>query len=107
MHSESDLLCKTNNTYATNSGAYVLYGLCFFIECMQYLAREVFTTNQLSVTNSQARTAQCTLIGLCRDLRGVAYALSTKNSYLMLFDWFYPDNFEVLHRAMLVPLQLL
>lgn len=30
------------------------------------------------------------LIGLARDLRGIAFALNTKTSYTMLFDWMYP-----------------
>ncbi len=30
------------------------------------------------------------LIGLARDLRGVAFAFNTKVSYMMLFDWMYP-----------------
>ena len=34
--------------------------------------------------------AQRHLIGLARDLRGVAFAFNTKISYMMLFDWLYP-----------------
>jgi hypothetical protein len=30
------------------------------------------------------------LIGLARDLRGLAFAFNTKTSYMMLFDWMYP-----------------
>ncbi|KAI5740057.1 hypothetical protein M8J76_000138 [Diaphorina citri] len=30
------------------------------------------------------------LIGLARDLRGLAFAFNTKTSYMMLFDWIYP-----------------
>ncbi|NXD10884.1 RBP17 protein, partial [Nothocercus nigrocapillus] len=39
------------------------------------------------------------LIGLARDLRGIAFALNTKTSYTMLFDWIYPAYLSVLQRA--------
>ncbi|XP_026636558.1 ran-binding protein 17 isoform X1 [Microtus ochrogaster] len=39
------------------------------------------------------------LIGLARDLRGIAFALNTKTSYTMLFDWMYPAYLPVLQRA--------
>ncbi|XP_064422812.1 ran-binding protein 17 [Latimeria chalumnae] len=39
------------------------------------------------------------LIGLTRDLRGIAFALNTKTSYTMLFDWLYPKYLSVLQRA--------
>ncbi|XP_009983806.1 PREDICTED: ran-binding protein 17-like, partial [Tauraco erythrolophus] len=39
------------------------------------------------------------LIGLARDLRGIAFALNTKTSYTMLFDWIYPAYISVLQRA--------
>lgn len=38
----------------------------------------------------QAEEAKKGLIGLARDLRGLAYAFNTKTSYMMLFDWMYP-----------------
>ncbi|KAM9531618.1 LOW QUALITY PROTEIN: ran-binding protein 17 [Guaruba guarouba] len=38
------------------------------------------------------------LIGLARDLRGIAFALNTKTSYTMLFDWIYPTYISVLQR---------
>lgn len=37
--------------------------------------------------------AKKALIGLARDLRGLAYAFNTKTSYMMLFDWMYPFIF--------------
>lgn len=37
-----------------------------------------------------AEEAKKALIGLARDLRGLAYAFNTKISYMMLFDWMYP-----------------
>ena len=42
---------------------------------------------------------QRSLIGLARDLRGVAYAFNTKTSYMMLYDWLYPNYFQILLRG--------
>ncbi|KAG8202063.1 hypothetical protein JTE90_010427 [Oedothorax gibbosus] len=39
------------------------------------------------------------LIGLARDLRGLAFAFNSKVSYMMLFEWLYPAYTPVLHRA--------
>uniref|UniRef100_A0A914V9P6 Exportin 7 n=1 Tax=Plectus sambesii TaxID=2011161 RepID=A0A914V9P6_9BILA len=39
------------------------------------------------------------VIGLSRDIRGVAVACNTKTAYGMLFDWLYPDLFALLQRA--------
>ncbi|KAF8784840.1 Exportin-7 like protein [Argiope bruennichi] len=39
------------------------------------------------------------LIGLARDLRGLAFAFNTKISYMMLFEWIYPAYTPILHRA--------
>lgn len=30
------------------------------------------------------------LIGIARDLRGLAFAFNTKASFMLLFDWLYP-----------------
>lgn len=35
-------------------------------------------------------TPQRTLVGLVRDLRGIAFAFNAKTSFMMLFDWMYP-----------------
>ncbi|XP_067928160.1 exportin-7-like isoform X2 [Watersipora subatra] len=47
------------------------------------------------------RSEECkrSLIGLARDLRGVAYAFNTKTSYMMLYEWLYPNYFPVLLRG--------
>ncbi|XP_077991950.1 exportin-7-like [Glandiceps talaboti] len=47
----------------------------------------------------QEEQAKRTLIGLVRDLRGVAFAINTKTSYMMLFDWIYPTYTPILLRA--------
>ncbi|XP_064599682.1 exportin-7-like [Liolophura sinensis] len=48
---------------------------------------------------AQAEEAKRSLIGLARDLRGVAFAFNTKASYMMLFDWIYPSYTPILQRA--------
>ncbi|GMS80054.1 hypothetical protein PENTCL1PPCAC_2229, partial [Pristionchus entomophagus] len=43
---------------------------------------------------------QCAIIGMCRDVRGIATACTTKALYQILFDWLYPEMFEVMQKAM-------
>ncbi|XP_050294230.1 exportin-7 isoform X2 [Anthonomus grandis grandis] len=43
--------------------------------------------------------AKKAIIGLSRDLRGLAYAFNTKISYMMLFDWLYPNYTPILLRS--------
>lgn len=47
-----------------------------------------------------AEEAKKALIGLARDLRGLAFAFNTKSSYMMLFDWVYPNYTPILLHAM-------
>lgn len=35
---------------------------------------------------------QRTLVGLVRDLRGIAFAFNAKTSFMMLFEWMYPSS---------------
>ncbi|EPB72653.1 hypothetical protein ANCCEY_08247 [Ancylostoma ceylanicum] len=42
---------------------------------------------------------QRVVVGLCRDLRGVAVACTTKNLFQIMFDWLYPDVFNIMLRA--------
>ncbi|XP_025828927.1 exportin-7 isoform X1 [Agrilus planipennis] len=46
-----------------------------------------------------ADEAKAALIGLARDLRGLAFSFNTKTSYMMLFDWLYPNYTPILLRA--------
>ncbi|XP_023702744.1 exportin-7 isoform X3 [Cryptotermes secundus] len=46
-----------------------------------------------------AEEAKKALIGLARDLRGLAFAFNTKTSYMMLFDWIYPSYTPILLHA--------
>merc|ERR1719244_983895 len=48
---------------------------------------------------SQQNGTKKVLIGLARDLRGIAFAFNTKPSYSMLFDWIYPHYTPILQRA--------
>lgn len=40
------------------------------------------------------------MIGIMRDVRGVAHALSAKIHYALLIDWLYPDFFTMMLRGM-------
>ncbi|XP_026744136.1 exportin-7-B isoform X2 [Trichoplusia ni] len=46
-----------------------------------------------------SENAKKTMIGLARDLRGLAFAFNTKTTYMMLFDWIYPVYMKVLLRG--------
>ena len=50
-------------------------------------------------SNYNSEEVRKTVIGLARDLRGIAFAFNTKASYMMLFDWIYPAYTPVLQRA--------
>ncbi|KAF2366896.1 Armadillo-type fold [Trinorchestia longiramus] len=46
--------------------------------------------SQTETAMFQAEEAKKCLIGLARDIRGLANAFTTKMSYMLLFDWMYP-----------------
>lgn len=50
---------------------------------------------QQGVPGSEAELKKI-VVGLCRDLRGLAQASFNKSSYVALFDWFYPSRFALL-----------
>ncbi|VDK52579.1 unnamed protein product [Anisakis simplex] len=59
---------------------------------------DVFAMNNtLSVVDQQR--VQRAVIGLCRDIRGVAISCHSKTIYSMLFDWLYPNVFSILARS--------
>lgn len=39
------------------------------------------------------------LIGLARDIRGLAYSFNQKAPYMMFFEWIYPNYCPILIRA--------
>ena len=47
-----------------------------------------------------AEEAKNALIGLARDIRGLAFAFNTKISYMMFFEWVYPNYTSILLHAM-------
>lgn len=51
-------------------------------------------------TAFQSAGAKATLIGLLRDLRGLATAANSRKTYGMLFEWMYPRHMPVLLRAL-------
>ncbi|XP_019491511.1 PREDICTED: ran-binding protein 17 isoform X2 [Hipposideros armiger] len=57
------------------------------------------TVSQIFNNNFKQEDVKRMLIGLARDLRGIAFALNTKTSYTMLFDWIYPTYLPILQRA--------
>ncbi|XP_075366143.1 ran-binding protein 17 isoform X5 [Mycteria americana] len=57
------------------------------------------SVTQIFNSSFEQEEAKRMLIGLARDLRGIAFALNTKTSYTMLFDWMYPAYISVLQRA--------
>ncbi|XP_028384820.1 ran-binding protein 17 isoform X2 [Phyllostomus discolor] len=57
------------------------------------------TVLQMFNNNFKQEDVKRMLIGLARDLRGIAFALNTKTSYTMLFDWLYPTYFPLLQQA--------
>uniref|UniRef100_A0A2K5F7L3 Importin N-terminal domain-containing protein n=1 Tax=Aotus nancymaae TaxID=37293 RepID=A0A2K5F7L3_AOTNA len=55
---------------------------------------------QFILTNSfNEQEAKRTLVGLVRDLRGIAFAFNAKTSFMMLFEWIYPSYMPILQRA--------
>lgn len=55
---------------------------------------------QLSgTTDLRTEDARMAIIGVCRDLRGVAQATHNKRSYGLLFEVLYPAHFPVFQRA--------
>ncbi|KFP89154.1 Ran-binding protein 17, partial [Apaloderma vittatum] len=57
------------------------------------------SVTQIFNSSFDQEEAKRMLIGLARDLRGIAFALNTKTSYTMLFHWIYPVYISVLQRA--------
>ncbi|KAM5298237.1 LOW QUALITY PROTEIN: ran-binding protein 17 [Ctenodactylus gundi] len=70
-----------------------------FVNFMLPLTVSFETVLQIFNNNFKQEDVKRMLIGLARDLRGIAFALNTKTSYTMLFDWIYPKYLPVLQRA--------
>lgn len=69
---------------------------------MEYLLTDAFENlgpMLLGTTNYPPEEAKKALIGLSRDLRGLVSVFNTQVSYMMFFDWIYPDYTPILIRA--------
>lgn len=71
----------THLTISTNI-VIILFFFQFEKDSFQSIGSIIMDTN--SYPNEEAKKA---LIGLARDLRGLACASSTRSSYMMFFDW--------------------
>ncbi|CAG0884315.1 unnamed protein product [Cyprideis torosa] len=67
----------------------------FFLPIQNSMDR--LTSDEMSFNSEEARRI---LIGLARDLRGVAFAFNTKPAFNLLWDWFYPAYTAIFIRAL-------
>ncbi|XP_077169023.1 ran-binding protein 17 [Paroedura picta] len=97
----SDLRCRT--TFYTALTRLLMVDLGEdedeFENFMLPLTVSFATLAQIFNNSFKQDEAKRMLIGLARDLRGIAFALNTKTSYTMLFDWIYPSYLTILQTA--------
>ncbi|XP_060088778.1 ran-binding protein 17 isoform X3 [Heteronotia binoei] len=97
----SDLRCRT--TFYTALTRLLMVDLGEdedeFENFMLPLTVSFATLAQMFNNSFKQEEAKRMLIGLARDLRGIAFALNTKTSYIMLFDWIYPSYLPILQTA--------
>ncbi|KAK1800574.1 hypothetical protein P4O66_005514, partial [Electrophorus voltai] len=98
----SDMRCRT--TFYTALGRLLMVDLGEdedqFEQFMLPLTAAFEGVAQMFSTNTfNEQEAKRTLVGLVRDLRGIAFAFNAKTSFMMLFDWIYPPYIPVLQRA--------
>ncbi|NXA39768.1 RBP17 protein, partial [Eudromia elegans] len=100
-YSLSDLRCRTTFYTALTRLLMVELGEDEdeFENFMLPLTVSFESVTQIFNSSFEQEEAKRMLIGLARDLRGIAFALNTKTSYTMLFDWIYPAYLSVLQRA--------
>ncbi|KAA0703852.1 Exportin-7 [Triplophysa tibetana] len=89
----SDMRCRT--TFYTALGRLLMVDLGEdedqFEQFMLPLTAAFEAVAQMFSTNTfNEQEAKRTLVGLVRDLRGIAFAFNAKTSFMMLFDWMYP-----------------
>ncbi|XP_043347345.1 ran-binding protein 17 isoform X4 [Dermochelys coriacea] len=100
-YSLSDLRCRT--TFYTALTRLLMVDLGEdedeFENFMLPLTVSFGTVTQIFNNSFKQEEAKRMLIGLARDLRGIAFALNTKTSYTMLFDWIYTSYLPILQRA--------
>uniref|UniRef100_A0A8C7V2Z8 Exportin 7 n=1 Tax=Oncorhynchus mykiss TaxID=8022 RepID=A0A8C7V2Z8_ONCMY len=102
----SDMRCRT--TFYTALGRLLMVDLGEdedqFEQFMLPLTAAFEAVAQMFSTNTfNEQEAKRTLVGLVRDLRGIAFAFNAKTSFMMLFDWMYPSLYPaympILQRA--------
>uniref|UniRef100_A0A674H879 Exportin 7 n=1 Tax=Taeniopygia guttata TaxID=59729 RepID=A0A674H879_TAEGU len=96
----SDMRCRT--TFYTALGRLLMVDLGEdedqYEQFMLPLTAAFEAVAQMFSTNSfNEQEAKRTLVGLVRDLRGIAFAFNAKTSFMMLFD--YPSYLPILQRA--------
>uniref|UniRef100_A0A8C4DWS0 Exportin 7 n=1 Tax=Dicentrarchus labrax TaxID=13489 RepID=A0A8C4DWS0_DICLA len=96
----SDMRCRT--TFYTALGRLLMVDLGEdedqFEQFMLPLTAAFEAVAQMLSTNT-FNEQERTLVGLVRDLRGIAFAFNAKTSFMMLFDWIYPAYMPILQRA--------
>ncbi|XP_053856449.1 exportin-7 [Vidua macroura] len=98
----SDMRCRT--TFYTALGRLLMVDLGEdedqYEQFMLPLTAAFEAVAQMFSTNSfNEQEAKRTLVGLVRDLRGIAFAFNAKTSFMMLFEWIYPSYMPILQRA--------
>ncbi|KAJ8260590.1 hypothetical protein COCON_G00163130 [Conger conger] len=98
----SDMRCRT--TFYTALGRLLMVDLGEdedqFEQFMLPLTAAFEAVAHMFSTNTfNEQEAKRTLVGLVRDLRGIAFAFNAKTSFMMLFDWIYPSYMPILQRA--------
>uniref|UniRef100_A0A5S6M643 Insulin-induced gene 1 protein n=1 Tax=Xenopus tropicalis TaxID=8364 RepID=A0A5S6M643_XENTR len=98
----SDMRCRT--TFYTALGRLLMVDLGEdeeqFSQFMMPLTAAFESLAQMFNSNNfNEQEAKRSLVGLVRDLRGIAFAFNAKSSFMMLFDWIYPAYMPILQRA--------
>ncbi|KAM4748193.1 exportin-7 [Rhinophrynus dorsalis] len=99
----SDMRCRT--TFYTALGRLLMVDLGEdeeqFSQFMLPLTAAFESMAQIFNSNNfNEQEAKRSLVGLVRDLRGIAFAFNAKSSFMMLFDWIYPAYMPILQRAL-------
>eukprot|EP00127_Corallochytrium_limacisporum_P005963 Clim_evm40s215 gene=Clim_evmTU40s215 len=64
-----------------------------FKQVVEWLRTQMTPEGRVSPQADVSRV-QSTIVGLCRDFRGIVAACTKKASYMSFFDWFYPNHME-------------
>lgn len=97
-----DFSCSQNRTTF-----YLTLGRLLFMEdspvkfkaSMEPIQQVLLTLEATPDTTFRSEAVKFTLIGLMRDLRGIAMATNSRRTHGLLFDWLYPAHMPLLLRA--------